>query len=473
MYIKQTTTWSVQTAGVVMAALLLAMTRASAQSGPPPTPSTPLTLAAALREADTHAYANRMAGADVDADDARARLPLKGILPSAHVDAGVMRTTDPIGAFGNTLRQRQATAAAFDPARLNDPAAITNVSSGLVFELPLINADAWTGLRAARRAAESTHATQEWTLTVTRERVVRAYYGAVLAGEAVAVLEQAERAARAALRQTQAMVQQGLVTRADALQADVRVDEVTSQLLTARNDAQSARDQLGLALGRSDGLTVQVPDRIDDVAELRRRAERDTLATQPRSPLAERADMRAATARRASAQLDGLRARGTLLPRVNSFARYDWNAPSALFNGRPNWTVGVVASWSLAAGGSDWADIAGADARARSAEAGEQQLRAQGVVEAGAATRAVAVALARLDLADHSALQSLEAHRLVEKRYAGGLATVAELLGAESTATAAALRRTSAAFALIEAMVAFRRATGADPGSLAELDGAR
>jgi outer membrane protein TolC len=70
-----------------------------------------------------------------------------------------------------------------------------------------------------------------------------------------------------------------------------------------------------------------------------------------------------------------------------------------------------------------------------------------------------------------AAAQSREAHRLVEKRYAGGLVTVAELLGAETAATGAALAEAAARYTLIDALAQHRRAIGADPGALAQLDG--
>jgi outer membrane protein TolC len=83
----------------------------------------------------------------------------------------------------------------------------------------------------------------------------------------------------------------------------------------------------------------------------------------------------------------------------------------------------------------------------------------------------VTLALQRLDLATMAAAQSREAHRLVEKRYGGGLATVAELLGAETAATGAALAEAAARYTLIDALAQHRRAIGADPGALAQLDG--
>jgi len=135
--------------------------------------------------------------------------------------------------------------------------------------------------------------------------------------------------------------------------------------------------------------------------------------------------------------------------------------------------VGLMATWSLFGGGSELADIAVATARAAGAKAGEQAALAQGAAEADATRRGVVVALERLDLAARAATQSLEAHRLVEKRYAGGLATIAELLGAESSATGAALARSAARFTLLDAIATHRRAIGADPADLASLDTAR
>lgn len=453
--------------------LLVPLTGSVAQAAPQA--AAPLSLADALREADSHAYANRIATAATDAERAKARMPLKGILPSARVEGDVVRTTDPVGAFGSTLRQRLVTPASFVPEKLNYPDAITNVHGGLVLEVPLLNGDAWTGWKAARAAADASSALGDWTAITTRTNVVRAYYGAILAGEKVAMLEQALGAADAAVRQVQSMVQQGLVTKADALQASVRAADVNAQLIGARSDALTARQQLGVLMGRTDGSAPVLPVALPADAPVRALAERDTLTpmTPTSAPIATRADVRAAEAGRLAADADRQRAGATMLPRINGIARYDWNDPTNLYGGPKNWTVGVMASWSIFGGNSELADRAGATARAASARAGQEAALAQGQVEADAARRGLAVALQRLDLADRSAEQSLEAFRLVEKRYAGGLATIAERLGAESQATGTALARAAARYALIDALAAYRRAIGADPAELAALDTAR
>src|SRR5512138_2731437 len=91
-----------------------------------------LSLADALRRAETAGYVNRIAEADARARAGAAALPLRGILPTVRVEGGYVRTTDPLAAFGSTLRQRTVTVDAFAPDRLNDPTAIGNLGSALV-----------------------------------------------------------------------------------------------------------------------------------------------------------------------------------------------------------------------------------------------------------------------------------------------------------------------------------------------------
>lgn len=425
-----------------------------------------LSLREALREADRGAYANRAAAGTAAAEHARTLAPLRGILPTARVEAGFVRTTDPIGAFGTTLRQRTVTQAAFDPARLNFPAPVNNYQTGVVAEVPLFNPDAWVGRQAAHRASDASDAQATWTRLATRADVIRAYYGAVLATERVTTLEASQRAARAHLAQAQAMVRQGVVTKADALLASVRAGEVDTQLAQARGDATSARQQLAMLLGRSAGELPTVPGALPGSEAIRAVAAADTAL----APMGTRADVYAAEAGHDAARADVRRARATMLPRLNSFARYDWNAPTGAFAGEKNWTVGVMATWNLFTGASELADLQGAAGRELAARAQAEAAVAQARLEADQTHTALDVALQRLALAEQGAAQSAEAHRLVARRYGGGLATVAELLDAQATETGSALALANARYGVITAAAARRQALGADPGELAALD---
>ena len=428
-----------------------------------------LTLRDAFRQADQAAYGNRIAAGNAAAQRAQSIAPLKGILPNVRFEAGYVRTTDPIGVFGSTLRQRTITQGDFDPQRLNYPAAVGNYQGGIVIEQPLFNADAWSGRRAAVRAAEASHASEEWTRNAVRADVVRAYYGAVLAVERASTLQVAARAAHAHVAQAEAMVRQGLVTKSDALLASVRAGEIDAQLAEAEGAALTSRRQLAVLLGR-DGTELPAdlaaPARLPSGALIRTFVSSDTAAL----PAQPRADLRAASEGAAAARADALRARSAYLPRVNSFARYDWNSARTLYAGDRNWTAGVVASWSPFAGASELADIRAAAGRLNAANAQADAARANARLETEQTRTALIVALTRLTIAERATAQSAEAHRIVGKKYEGGLANVTELLDAQATETQAALALSQARWGAIVAAAERRRALGQDPASLATLD---
>ena len=430
-----------------------------------------LTLAGALRQADRSAFGNRAAAGTAAEKAAQALAPLKGILPSVRVEAGYVRTTDPIGAFGSTLRQRTITQADFDPSRLNYPAAIGNYQGGIVLEQPLFNADAWLGRRAALRAFDASQASADWTRLSIRLEVVRAYYGTVLAAERTTMLRSAARAAHARQVQTEAMVRQGLVTKSDALLAAIRAGEMDAQLAEADGGATTARRQLAVLLG-GDGTALPsgmaAPAELPSAVRIRAVVSADTASI----ILPSRADVVAAGLGLDAARADVRRARSTYLPRVNSFARYDWNSPNRLYGGDRNWTAGILASWSPFAGASEIADVQGSAARESGARAQAEAAQANARLDAEQSRTTLAVALTRLAIAERAIAQSVEAHRIVGRKYDGGLATVVELLDAQTAETQSALAFTQARYAVIVSAAERRRAVGDDPATLAALDDA-
>jgi outer membrane protein TolC len=427
-----------------------------------------LRLADALRAADTRAVANRVAAGDRSARDAQAIAPLHGILPSARVEASIVRTDDPIGAFGTELRQRRIAQADFDPSRLNFPAPVTNYGGGLVLELPLLNTDAWIARTATMRGASAARASEAWTRLSTRADVVRAFYGAVLAAERVTTLDAAVRAARAHVRDAESLARNGVVTPSDAMLADVKAGELEADLIGARADAALARRGLAVLIGGDGNSSVEPAGTIPAATTLRTFAATDTIIA-PEAREA-RADVDAARLGAEASSADVQRARALLLPRLNAFARTDWNDPGRLFAGERNWTAGVMASWSPFSGASELAEQRGAQARAAGARAMADGAAANARLESERSLSDLRVALDRLGIAEHSAAQGMDAHRIVGRRYDGGLATVVELLDAAAaevhTATAAAKAR----YDVVVALASRRLALGLDPGAVANLE---
>lgn len=429
-----------------------------------------LTLHDALVEADHNAFANRAAAGAVRTQSAQAIAPLKGILPRLELEAGYVRTTDPIGTFGSTLKQRSIAQSDFAPARLNFPDAVGNYQTGIVAQLPVFNADAWAGRRAASLAADATRASEQWAIVSTRVDVVKAYYGVVLAAERIATLEIATRAAHAHVAQARSMTAQGLVTASDALLASVREGDVETRLVEAHGALTTARRQFAAALGRegaqlpSDITLSSMPssDRIRDVTAS------DTLERLVH--MDERADVRAASTGLDAANADLRRARTAYLPRVNTFARYDWNSSARPYGGEKSWTAGVMATWSVPGSVAELAEMQMARGRLATSQAQAAGAEAQARVDVEQSRVALAVALTRLTIAERSVAQSAEAHRIVSKKYGGGLATIVELLDAQATEIQSALALSHARYGAIVAAAERRRAIGGDPASLAALD---
>ncbi|HSJ13604.1 MAG TPA: TolC family protein [Longimicrobiales bacterium] len=425
----------------------------------------PLTLETALARAERQAYGNRIARAQAEAAEAPALAALQGVLPTVRFEGGYLRTTDPIGAFGTTLRQRAIAPEDFDPARLNYPSAVSNYQAGVVLEQPLFNADAHLGRTAARRAADAADASAAWASVGTRVDVIRAYYGAVLAAEKTRTLEAAYRAARGHVAQAEKVMRAGLATRSDALLAEVKAGEVEAELIGARDEAELARRQLAVLLGTPEDTAFALPVALPSVASVRA-----LLAAEPAPPNTERrADVRAARLGASAAGADVKRAFSLYLPRINGFARYDWNSANRLYGGDENWTVGVMASWTPFAGASEWAERRGAGGRAEAARAGLAAAAANASLEIERAAGARRVALARLDIAARAVRQSAEANRIVTRKYEGGLATVLELLDAAAVKTQSELQLAHTRYTGVVAAAEERRARGYDPAEVAGL----
>jgi outer membrane protein TolC len=426
-----------------------------------------LSLGEAFRRADSGAYANRVADAQARAQEAQASLALRGVLPSVRVEGGYVRTTDPLGAFGATLRQRVVTPAAFEPSRLNHPAAIGNVGSALVVEQPIFNADALFGRRAAARAGAAARASEDWARTGTELDVVRAYYGAVLARERVTTLDSAARAAHAHQRVAESQHRNGLATKSDALLAAVRAGQVDADLIAARGAANLARAQLALVLGAPDDTDFALPAHLPDTAAIGR-----LTGAANSDSLGDRADVRAARLALDAATADRQRATALLLPRVNSFGRLDWNSADTPFGGRNAWTAGIMVTWSPFSGGAELAERRTAAARRSAAVTMAEAAEARGRLELQEAANALEVALARAEITGRAVEQSGEAHRIVARKYEGGLATAVELFDAAAEETGSRLGFAAARYEAIVAVAQHRRASGQSLAVLTSLDDA-
>ena len=448
--------------GLRLATLLAALAIATPVASRAQSPT--FTLRDALARAAAGAVPNRVARAERDAASAARIGAWRTILPTLRVDAGFVRTSDPVGAFGTSLRQQRITAADFDPARLNFPAPSNNFTGALVIEQPVFMLDGWLAARAAARASEGARRSAEWTTLTTQGEVINAWFGVILAAERANTMTAATRAAQAHVRQADAMLEAGLVTKSDVLLAAARAGDLEVVRLDAARDSILARRHLALLLGDGAPGLPEVLGTFpaDSVVE---QLARDVAALESRP----RADVQGAQASVATANANADRARATMVPRVMSFVRRDLNSTDRPFAGSSNWSVGVMASWSLFSGASELGDQRVAAARSAGAAGQLSGALANANLDLERTSLSLQSALARLAIARTTAQQAEEAHRIVTRKYEGGLATVVELLDAAVAETQARLGLSAARHSLITSVAERLRATGHEPARLAGL----
>jgi outer membrane protein TolC len=119
---------------------------------------------------------------------------------------------------------------------------------------------------------------------------------------------------------------------------------------------------------------------------------------------------------------------------------------------------------------AELSDIRATSGNASAAQAQADAVQAQASLEVAQTRTALSVALTRLRIAEQSVAQSAEAHRIVSRKYEGGLASIVDLLDAQSVEMNSALALSEARYRAIIADAERRRALGADPASLTALD---
>ncbi len=201
-----------------------------------------------------------------------------------------------------------------------------------------------------------------------------------------------------------------------------------------------------------------------------REAARPVSGPAPEPAPGDRPDVRAAALGAAAARQDVRRAQSQWLPRLNAFGRYDWYSASGVFAGPESWTAGLMVTWTPLSGGGQVAALRRARGRADAASARAEAAVARAELERERTASDLHVALERLQIAERGVAQAAEAHRIVSRKYEGGLATVIELLDAAAVETRARLDRSAAVYAAIEAGAERLRALGRDPGVLAGLE---
>lgn len=376
--------------------------------------------------------------------------------PSVDFSESFTRGNNPVYVFGTLLTQRQFTAENFELTSLNVPPPLDNFRTQFAAGMPLWDAGQISRrVRDARLNAEGARQALNRTRQEVVFGVIRAYLNELLARESVRVAEASVEMATADLGRARARQEQGQAVLSDVLGAQVQLAQAREDLIRAQNAMAIAHATLNTAMGLPEGTPSEVQGALGEVA-----FEARTLAERQEKALSTRPDYLQATIGNERAMNGVDMARAEFLPSIHLFGSWEMDRMTFAGQGGNNWTAGATLNFNLFSGGANRAQLAESRARRRQAEALRSQLASQIQLQVLEAFLNLDSARQRVEVSRESASQAEESLRILRDRYETGLATITDLLRAETMRTSAQRNSLNAVFDYRIALAALELATG-------------
>ncbi len=345
-------------------------------------------------------------------------------LPSITVNNSVMTTNNPLNTFGFKLLQQTTTAADFNPTLLNNPEAVTNFSTQIQLQQPLVNIDGFYQRKAAKLAKTATEYSLNRTKDGIKLQVQSAYLKLQLSYKALEVVKQALKTAQANHKYVSDLYKQGLAQKSDVLNMEVYVASVKNQLQKTKSMLQNTSDQLAYILGDATKNKLYMPK--DSLSLLQNVLDnKQSLDTKRADILAYKSQI--------EAQKQLLKAsQSKFLPRANAFANYEWNTADILGFKANNYLVGLQLSWSVFSGGKHLNKIKQEKATLTKAKLGYKDYVAKTQLDFNKTKRQLADAFANLQRTKLAVSQSAEVLKITTNRFKQGLEKTTDLRNAQT-----------------------------------------
>lgn len=409
----------------------------------------PLTLKDAVRQALDHHPALDAATALVQASEARIGQARSGTRPRVQYMESFQSGNNPVYVFGALLTQRQFTAANFALDPLNRPDALNNFQSQVVAEQLVYDFGGLkNGIRAAEFSKQVTEQEKKSAELLLVAGVARAYHGVSLAIQALEVANNALKTAETDQKRAETVRDAGMATDSDVLSVQVHVALMREQVIRRNADVEIGRAALNEALGLPLDTPHQLTTPLTPVAGI---AEGETLA---------RPELQQLKLAGEAAEAQARSARAGYLPQIGLRGVLEADRQNFVTKGGGNWMFMASLKWNLLDGGRTRQNVAEAKAMSAAARASERQFTSAIQLEVRKARAEFAAATERISVTEATIAQADESLRILRNRYSGGLATITDLLRAQTAALDAKMRRLAAIHDQRLAALDVERATG-------------
>lgn len=390
-------------------------------------PNPPLTLRDAVAQALERNGTLRAGQHAVEAARQGVGIARSRQLPAISFEEAFTASNSPTRTFMMKLDEGRFTQGDFQIPSLNSPSARHDFRSSLTLQQPVYT----PAITALREIAGSTAERKEHEWEALRQatafQVFREYLDVGRHRARLAAADQAVADARENMRLAQVRLAAGLGLKSDELRSRAHLAGMEQQQITARNDLLLGRMQLALLIGMAPG---DVPETAAGLPEEMRPASLDELT---QAALAGRSDLKAARSERERAEGGVRLARSAVMPEVGAYASYQLNSRDLpLGADNDSWSAGVTLKWQLFEGLRHYRERDRAQAERSAAEEAFLQAVREARFQVQESLLRREEAAKRLEVARHGLADAEETVRLLSKRFENSLATMVELLDAQT-----------------------------------------
>jgi outer membrane protein len=396
--------------------------------------------------------------ADAYADAARHGIAVAkaGYLPQVNFSEGFTRGNNPVYVFGSLLTQRQFTDANLDIGLLNVPPPLDNFRTAFTASVPLYDFGRTSRkITDARLGASSTREASHRTRQEVMFEVINAYLNGLLAREHVLVAQAAVKMTQADLAQARARQEQGLAVPSDVLSAQAQLAQAQEDLIRAKNAVEIAQASLNVAMGLPEDASTQTVGKLAET-----KFENQGLPNLQQEALKVRPDYLQTLLGVEKAQNGVSSARGEFMPRVDLLGSWETDNQTFASRGGNNWIAGAMLTFNIFNGGASRARVAESRARERQAEAMRSRMESVVRLQVREAYLNLNAAHERVEVSRDAAKQAQESLRILRNRYQAGLATIMDVLKAETMHATAQNNHLNALYDYRLAYAALELATG-------------
>ena len=363
---------------------------------------------------------------DADVKQAQYRRSNAAFLPQVQVSHDFYRTNNPVFAFSAKLNQGIFTQADFDVAKLNDPDGISNFTTTLQVQQPLLNLDKLIQRKSARYAKEAQELKNQFKEDALIVKTKSVFMQLQLAYASEQVLKEAKKTAQEGYKVTKDFYDNGYLDKSDLLKAEVRLSTVENQLEASRNGIQNVSDQLNFLM-QSETSKKLIPSDSLQMIDLFEQKEEDI-------DLENTTDVKAMQKKQRSYDKLYESKKFNFLPRLNAFGNIQYFDNDVFQTGNDSYFFGASLQWDLFKGYQNIGKLQETKAKADRAKLEYEEYIDDKQNKVNKVLRALSLAenkIRRNKLAKEQAVESL---RIIKDRYDEGLEKTADLLQAQSLA---------------------------------------